>query len=87
LENASVVLVSLVAGTIVGIVVSLIALPFITVTQQATTPVPAVLVHLPWDRILVLDLVVLIALGLAVGALAAVLRRTGVGSILRLGED
>ena len=68
-------------------IVGWIALPFITVTQQATTPGPAVLVQLPWDRILMLDLIVLIALGIAVTILAVVLRRIGVGSILRLGED
>jgi len=87
LENGSLVLVSLVAGTAVGVVISWIALLFITVTQQATTPVPPVLVTLPWDRILGLDLVVAVALGVAVGVLGAVLRRIGVGSILRLGED
>jgi ABC-type lipoprotein release transport system permease subunit len=87
LENASLVLVSLVAGTVIGVVISWIALPFITVTQQATTPVPTVLVQLPWDRILVLDLVMVVALGMAVAVLATVLRRIGVGSILRLGED
>ncbi len=87
LENASVVLVSLIAGTAIGVVISLIALPFITVTQQATTPVPAVMVYLPWDRIIALDVVVMVALGIAVGVLAIALRRLGVGSILRLGED
>ena len=87
LENGSLVVVSLVGGTAIGVVISWIALPFITVTQQATTPIPAVLVDMPWDRIVVLDLVVLVALGIAVGILAAVLRRIGVGSILRLGED
>ncbi len=87
LENGSLVLVSLIAGTIVGVVISWIALPFITVTQQAATPVPAVLVQLPWDRILILDLVVVIALGIAVAILATVLRRIGVGTILRMGED
>ncbi len=87
LENASLVFVSLLAGTAVGVVISWVALPFVTVTQQATTPVPAVRVILPWDRILVLDLVVAVALGIGVGVLAAVLRRIGVGTILRLGED
>jgi ABC-type lipoprotein release transport system permease subunit len=87
LENGSLVLVSLICGTAVGAVMSWIALPFITVTQQATTPVPGVLVELPWDRILLLDVIVVIALGIAVGILAVVLRRIGVGSILRLGED
>ena len=87
LENGSLVVVSLLAGTVVGVVMSWIALPFITVTQQATTPVPPVTVHLPWDRILVLDLLVVVALGIAVGVLAVLLRRIGVGSILRMGED
>jgi hypothetical protein len=79
--------VSLIAGTAVGVVMSLIALPFVTVTQQAATPVPPVQVHLPWDRILMLDLVVVLALVIAVGILVAVLRRIGVGTILRMGED
>jgi hypothetical protein len=87
IENGSLVVVSLIAGTILGIVISLIALPFITVTQQATTPVPGVLVQMPWDRILALDLIVLLALGVAVAVLATVLRRIGVGTILRLGDD
>lgn len=87
LENGSLVLTSLVGGTAVGLVISWLALPFITVTQQAATPVPSALVQVPWQRILVLDLVVLVALALAVGILAAALRRIGVGSILRLGED
>ena len=87
LENASLVVVSLVAGTIIGVVISWIALPFITVTQQATTPVPSVQVHLPWDRIVALDLVVLVALGIAVGDPRDRSAAIGVGSILRLGED
>ena len=87
LENGSLVLASLVGGTCVGLVISWLALPFVTVTQAASTPVPSALVQVPWQRILVLDVVVLIALALAVGILAAVLRRIGVGSILRLGED
>jgi hypothetical protein len=87
LENGSLVLASLVGGTAVGLVISWLALPFITVTQQAATPVPSALVQVPWQRIVALDVVVVIALAVAVGILAAVLRRIGVGSILRLGED
>ena len=87
LENGSLVLASLVGGTAVGLVISWLALPFVTVTQQAATPVPSALVQVPWQRILMLDIVVVIALTVAVGILAAVLRRIGVGSILRLGED
>ena len=47
LENGSLVVVSLICGTAVGVVISLIALPFVTVTQQATTPVPPVVAGPP----------------------------------------
>ena len=87
LENGSIVLVSLVAGTGLGLLIGWTVLPFITVTQQATAPVPPVLVEVPWDRILVLEVVSAIALGVAVVLIGWVLRRLGVGSVLRMGED
>jgi hypothetical protein len=87
LENGSLVLASLVGGTAVGLVISWLALPFVTVTQGAARPLPSALVQVPWQRILVLDIVVFVALAMAVAILATVLRRMGVGSILRLGED
>ena len=87
LENGSVVFVSLVAGTLLGLVIGWVVLPFVTVTQRATAPVPPVLVHIPWDSILVLEVVSAAALGVTVLIIGAVLRRIGVGSVLRMGED
>jgi hypothetical protein len=87
LENGSIVLVSLVAGTGLGLLIGWTVLPFITVTQQATAPVPPVLVEFPWDRILVLEIISALALGVAVVLIGWVLRRLGVGSVLRMGED
>jgi hypothetical protein len=87
LENGSIVLVSLAAGTALGLVIGWTVLPFITVTQQATAPVPPVIVEFPWDRILVLEVVSALALGASVVLIAVVLRRFGVGSVLRMGED
>ncbi|HYK95300.1 MAG TPA: FtsX-like permease family protein [Candidatus Dormibacteraeota bacterium] len=87
LENGSLVLVSLLAGTGLGLLIGWLVLPFVTVTQQATAPVPPVLVEIPWDRILLLDGVSALALGMAVVVIGAVLRRLGVGSVLRMGED
>jgi hypothetical protein len=87
LENGSIVLVSLVAGTSLGLLIGWTVLPFITVTQQAAAPVPPVLVEIPWDRIVVLEVVSAVALGIAVALIAGVLRRLGVGSVLRMGED
>ncbi|MEP7041155.1 MAG: ABC transporter permease [Chloroflexota bacterium] len=87
LENASLVVVSLVAGTGLGLLIGWVVLPYITVTQQATTPFPPVLVETPWATILVLEAVTAGALALTVIGLAAVLRRAGVGSVLRMGGD
>ena len=87
LENGSLVLVSLLAGTGLGLLVGWLVLPFVTVTQQAASPVPSVLVQVPWDRILLLDVVSALALAVAVVTIGGVLRRLGVGSVLRMGED
>jgi hypothetical protein len=87
LENGSVVAVSLVAGTSLGLLIGWMVLPFVTVTQGGTTPIPPVLLQLPWDRILLLDAASAVALGVAVVVIGGVLRRLGVGSVLRMGED
>jgi len=87
LENASLVIVSMVAGTTLGLLIGWVVLPFITVTQSASAPVPSVLVLLPWDQIVILELVSATALAVAVVVLAGLLRRIGVGTILRMGED
>jgi hypothetical protein len=59
----------------------------VTVTQQATAPMPPVIVHVPWDRIAILDIASALALGVSVVIIGGVLRRIGVGSVLRMGED
>jgi hypothetical protein len=87
LENGSLVFVSLLAGTGLGLLIGWMVLPFVTVTQRATAPVPSVIVNVPWDRILLLEVVSALALSVAVVGIGAVLRRLGLGSILRMGED
>ena len=87
LENGSLVLVSLLAGTGLGILIGWMVLPFVTVTQGATAPVPSVIVAVPWDRIVLLDVASGLALGIAVVMIAGALRRLGAGRVLRMGED
>jgi hypothetical protein len=87
LENGSLVLVSLLAGTSLGLLIGWLVLPFVTVTQQATAPLPPVVVQVPWDRILLLDVASGLALGVAVVVIGGALRRLGVGATLRMGED
>lgn len=87
LENGSVVAVSILAGTGLGLLLGWLVLPFVTVTQQGTAPVPAVIVEVPWSRILLLDATGAITLAVAVAVIGMLLRRIGVGSALRMGDD
>jgi ABC-type antimicrobial peptide transport system permease subunit len=87
LENGTLVLVSVLTGTGLGLLIGWLVLPFVTVTQQGTAPVPLVLVDIPWDRILLLDLASVLALGGAVVVIGFFMRRLGLGAVLRMGED
>lgn len=87
LENAALAAISLVAGTALGLVVAWVALPFVTVTQRAATPFPPVEVAVPWATIAVLEAIGIVALSGAVIVLAWLLRRIGMTSALRMGED
>ena len=87
LESASLVGVSLLAGTGLGLLIGWMVLPYVTVTQSATAPVPPVIIEVPWDRIGLLETLSVVALGVSVVVIVQVLRRLGVGSVLRMGED
>jgi hypothetical protein len=87
LENATLAIISLVAGTALGLLVAWVALPFVTVTQDASAPYPPVEVSVPWPTIIALEAVGIIALGIAVIGLAGLLRRVGLATALRSGED
>jgi predicted lysophospholipase L1 biosynthesis ABC-type transport system permease subunit len=86
LENATLALISLVAGSGLGVAMAWVALPFVTVTQRAGTPFPPVDVTVPWSTILLLDVVGLVASAVTVGVLAMLLRRVGMAASLRTGE-
>lgn len=87
LEHGSVVLLGLVAGTALGLLIAWLVLPFVTVTQGGATPVPTVQIEVPWDRVLVLNLISGGSLAVAVVVISAVLRRLRVGATLRMGEE
>jgi hypothetical protein len=87
LENGSVAMVSLLAGTALGALISWVVLPSVTVTSDGLPPTPPVVVTLPLATIAVLELMAVVALAAVVLVMAAVLRRMGIGNILRLDEE
>ncbi|MEO8208394.1 MAG: FtsX-like permease family protein, partial [Chloroflexota bacterium] len=87
LESAVLALISLAAGTAIGLAMAWVALPSITVTQDAKAPFPPVEVHIPWGSIAVLEFVGLAVLGLTLLAVTRLMRSSGIAARLRIGED
>ncbi len=87
LENSVLLGISLVFGTLLGLALAWLILPLISVTQQATRVFPGVIVVIPWRTILLLELGVVVVLVAVIGIMALALRKLGLGSLLRLGED
>lgn len=87
LENVILVAVSLAIGTGLGLLIAWVVLPFVTLTQAGSQPLPGLVIAIPWGQVLLLEGVALGALAVTVSVLALVLRRVGLGSALRIGED
>jgi hypothetical protein len=87
LENAALAAISLVAGSLLGLVMAWVVLPFITVTSGATVPYPPVVVVVPWAAIAVLEVCGLVALSGTVALLSWLLGRLTPASVLRMSAD
>jgi hypothetical protein len=48
---------------------------------------PDIIVVVPWQAVVLLEASTIMALAVVIGVLAALLRRIGLGSTLRLGEE
>lgn len=87
LEHSALVAFSLLMGTILGLLLAWLVLPLIAITQAATQAVPDVIVVYPWLDILALELVIALILVIVVIVMTTVLRRIGLGTLLRIGEE
>jgi hypothetical protein len=87
LEQGVLVLVSLGLGTLLGALLTSTILPLVTLTQDGEAAVPTVIVEYPWGAIAGLETAVVVVLGLIVTSMVVLLRRIGLGSLLRMGED
>ncbi|MEX0863896.1 MAG: FtsX-like permease family protein [Acidimicrobiia bacterium] len=86
IEQAVLVIMGLLFGTIVGLVLVSLILPLISVTQQGAIAFPVLIVAYPLNAILLLDLAVVVTLALVVVVLSVVVRRQGLAAQLRIGE-
>ena len=87
MENAFLLTAGAVAGIGLGLVLSWLVLPFVTLTADARVVVPPVLVEIPWPAIGFVILLAAIALVATVIVIGAILRRVQVSGVLRAGQD
>jgi len=87
LESAGLAVISLVAGTALGLLLAWVVLPFVTVTQQAVAPIPSVEIVVPWTMIGLLVTASVIVLAVTIAGITLLLRRLGLAAVLRMGED
>jgi FtsX-like permease family len=87
LESGGLALASLLAGTSLGLLVAWLVLPFVTTTQAAVTPVPPVIIEVPWGQVLELDAACALAVAGALLVIGRLLGRLGLANVLRMGEE
>jgi hypothetical protein len=86
LENALVVVLSLVSGTLLGLLVAWLVLPYVGLGASGAAPAPPVRVVVPWPTVLSLLVAVLVVLVAIAGAQVAYVRRLRLAPVLRGGE-
>jgi predicted lysophospholipase L1 biosynthesis ABC-type transport system permease subunit len=87
IEQGALVVVSLVIGTVVGVLLCIVVLPLVAISQAGESVIPALRVIVPYGDIVLLESIVIGTLIVIVVVLALLLRRLGLGSLLRMGED
>lgn len=87
LENGSLAVISVLAGTALGALIAWVVLPTVTLTGDGLPPTPPVVVALPLVSIAALAVAAAVAVAVVVLVIAAALRRVGIGNVLRLGEE
>ena len=86
IENGLVVALSLIGGTALGLLVAWLVLPYVALGTSGEPPVPPVLVSVPWDLVLLLELTLLGALVLLAAVQVVHLRSLRPAPVLRSGE-
>ena len=86
LESALVVVLSLLGGTALGLLASWLVLPYVALGTSGAAPVPPVLVSVPWQTVVLLELALLGALAVVASVQILRIRALRPAPVLRSGE-
>ncbi|MEP6681305.1 MAG: ABC transporter permease, partial [Chloroflexota bacterium] len=87
LENAFLLAVGVLCGIALGLVLAWLVLPFVTLSSDAAVVNPPLRIIVPWGVIGLLVAIAAAAVVLSGVVLSGVVRRVGLGSTLRLGDE
>jgi hypothetical protein len=87
LENAFLLVFGLIAGSALGLVLAWLVLPFATLTESGAAAVPAPDIVVPWLSIAPLYLAALVLFVVTVVVVSRQIRRAGISTVLRSGEE
>jgi len=87
LENAFLLIFGLVAGSALGLVLAWLVLPFATLTESGMAAVPAPEIVVPWLEIAPLYIAALVLFVITVAIVTRQVRRAGISTVLRSGEE
>jgi ABC-type lipoprotein release transport system permease subunit len=87
LENAFLLIFGVVAGTLLGIILSWLVLPFATLTATGEAAVPAPEIVVPWAAMAPLYGVAIVLFVVTVALVSRQVRRAGISTVLRSGEE
>jgi hypothetical protein len=86
-EGGLTALFALAAGTVLGLLLAWLVLPFVSLSDEGTRPFPAVIVHFAWTTAAWLEAALLAALAAVVLVEIRMLTRIRLAPALRAGED
>jgi hypothetical protein len=87
LENAFLLIFGLVAGSALGLVLAWLVLPFATLTSSGAAAVPTPDIVIPWLAVIPLYVAALALFGVTVLIVTRQIRRAGISTVLRSGEE
>jgi hypothetical protein len=87
LENAFLLIFGLVAGSGLGLILAWLVLPFATLTASGAAAVPTPQIIVPWAGILPLYLAAVVLFVVTILIVTRQIRRAGISTVLRSGEE
>jgi hypothetical protein len=87
LENAFLLVFGLLAGSVLGIILAWLVLPFATLTATGEAVVPAPSIVVPWPAMAPLYGAAIVLFVVTVAIVTRQVRRAGISSVLRAGEE